>query len=178
MRNRVLFLMFVILGCGKIPCHAVLSEPHEDWRNLPIFSLPPFERAVRCIKYYEQLHTPKNYPYVGYGHKIQPGEKYDYSMSELQADSLLRSDLLQLCAMFRSYERDSLLLATLSYQIGPSKLLGNSKYPKSVLLKKLDKGDRNIKADYIQFSHWNGKYIPSIRRRRMTELRLLLEKCN
>ena len=56
--------------------------------------------------------------------------------------------------------RDSLLLATLSYQIGPSKLLGNSKYPKSVVLKKLENGDRNVETDYIKFSHWNGKHIP------------------
>ena len=157
------------------PCHAVHPNSHQEWRNLSIFSLPPFERAVRCIKYYEQLHTPENHPYVGYGHRIQPGEKYNYSMSELQADSLLRSDLLRLCVLFRDFGRDSLLLATLSYQIGPSKLLGNAKYSKSIILQKLDKGDRNIESDYLKFSHWNGKHIPSIRRRRMTELRLLLE---
>ena len=175
MRIRLILLTIILLGCGMIPCRAVLSDSHQNWRNLPIFNLSPFERAVRCIKYYEQMHTPENYPYVGYGHAIQPGENYDYSMSEQQADSLLRSDLLRMCAIFRGYEKDSLILATLSYQIGPSKLLGNSKYPRSNILQKLDKGDRNIESDYIKFSYWNGKHIPSIRRRRLTELKLLFE---
>ena len=174
MRIRFILLTILVLGYGMFPCHAVLSNSNQDWKNLPIFSLPPFERAVRCIKYYEQLHTPENYPYVGYGHMIQPGEEFDYSMSENQADSLLRSDLLRLCAMFRKYEKDSLLLATLSYQIGPSKILGNAKYPKSIILQKLENGNRKIRSDYLKFSHWNGKHIPSIRRRRMTELRLLM----
>ena len=173
--SRFFLLLIFIIGHGVVPCHAVQFKSNQEWRELSIFNLTPFERAVRCIKYYEQLHTPENHPYIGYGHKIQPGEKYNYSMNELQADSLLRSDLLGLCVLFREYGRDSLLLATLSYQIGPSKLLGNSKYSKSTILRKLDNGDRNIQSDYLRFSHWNGKHIPSIRRRRMTELRLLFD---
>ena len=33
-----------------------------------IFRLPPFERAVRCTKYFEGWHSEKHHPYVGYGH--------------------------------------------------------------------------------------------------------------
>ena len=40
-----------------------------------LFSLPRFERAVACVKHYEGLHGPKNYPYVGYGHRLLPGER-------------------------------------------------------------------------------------------------------
>ena len=35
-----------------------------------------FELAVACIKKYEGLHGPKHHPYVGYGHKLLPGERF------------------------------------------------------------------------------------------------------
>ena len=42
-------------------------------------------------------------------------------MTERQADALLRSDLRKLCAMFRGFGRDSLLLAALAYNVGCGK---------------------------------------------------------
>ena len=39
-------------------------------------------------------------------------------MPERQADALLRSDIRKLCAMFRGFGRDSLLLAALAYNVG------------------------------------------------------------
>ena len=40
-----------------------------------ISELPPFERAVSVIKHFEGLHNKAaHYPYVGYGHKVLPGE--------------------------------------------------------------------------------------------------------
>jgi len=39
-------------------------------------------------------------------------------MTERQADALLRSDIRKLCAMFRGFGRDSLLLAALAYNVG------------------------------------------------------------
>ena len=46
-----------------------------------------FELAVACIKKYEGLHGPKHHPYVGYGHKLLPGEKFSPRMTERQADA-------------------------------------------------------------------------------------------
>ena len=139
-----------------------------------IFDLPPFERAVCCIKYYEGMHRKKDYPYVGYGHKLRNGEKYSSNMSLNGADALLRKDLKELCTVFRNYGKDSLLLAVLAYNVGPGKLLGsNDKLPKSKLLKKIEAGIRDYKEDYVQFCHWKGKKIPSIERRRYAELALL-----
>ena len=43
-------------------------------RKINIMDLPPFERAVIIIKKFETLHRPKDYPYVGYGHRVLPGE--------------------------------------------------------------------------------------------------------
>ena len=106
-----------------------------------IYDLPPFERAVCCIKYYEGMHRKKDYPYVGYGHKLRPGETYSSNMSLKEADALLRRDFQSLCAMFSKYDKDSLLLAALAYNVGPGKVLGcKGKWPKSKLLKKIEAG--------------------------------------
>lgn len=150
------------------------SEPLSKVLN--IFKLPPFERAVCCIRYYEGLHRKKDYPYVGYGHRLRPGERYSSEMTASEAEALLRKDLKELCSLFRPYGKDSLLLAALAYNIGAFKLLGlDGKYPKSIILKKLDSGDRNIKNDYVQYCHWRGKKIASIERRRYAEFLLLFD---
>lgn len=126
-----------------------------------------FELAVACIKKYEGLHGPKHHPYVGYGHKLLPGERYSPRMSERQADALLRSDLRKLCAMFRGSGRDSLLLAALAYNVGCGKVI------KSRMYAKMRSGNRNIYRDYVDFKRWNGKIVPSIERRRKMEYLLL-----
>ena len=93
-----------------------------------IYRLPPFERAVRCTKYFEGWHSEKHHPYVGYGHRLQPGERYSArTMTKRQADALLRKDLRKFCAMFQQFGKDSLLLATLAYNVGPYRLLGSGK---------------------------------------------------
>ena len=105
-----------------------------------IYRLPPFERAVRCTKYFEGWHSEKHHPYVGYGHRLQPGERYSArTMTKRQADALLRKDLRKFCAMFQQFGKDSLLLATLAYNVGPYRLLGSGKIPKSTLIRKLER---------------------------------------
>lgn len=139
-----------------------------------IFNLPLFERAVHCIKYYEGWHDIKrNYPYIGWGHCVQPHEKYKNNLTLEQADSLLRSDLRSFCGIFRKYGKDSLLLAVLAYNVGPYKILGDRRSRKSRLLQKIERGERNIEREYADFCRWKGKMVESIRRRRYTELRLL-----
>ena len=86
--------------------------------------LPPFERAITLIKYYEQWHTRKDYPYISYGHRMQ---------------------------------------------------LGNKNKPKSIVLTKLDAGNRNILYDLLDFCHYKGKRHPYILRRRWMEYLLLFE---
>ena len=155
-------------------CLGMNAQAHESSKQVSIFELPPFERAVCCIKYYEGIHRKKDYPYVGYGHKLRTGEHYSSNMSLREADALLRKDLKELCAMFQQYGKDSLLLAVLAYNVGPYRILGSrTKYHKSTLLKKIEVGIRDFKEDYVQFCHWKGKKIPSIERRRYAELALL-----
>ena len=62
---------------------------------------PPFERAVLIIMKFGTMHHPKDRPYVGYGHQVQPCEPYrrGVQLTEVQADALLRKDLRKFCAL-------------------------------------------------------------------------------
>ena len=132
-----------------------------------------FERAVACIKYFEGWHTTRNHPYIGYGHKLLPGEKLTSNLSRAQADSLLRADLRKRYVTFRRFGKDALLLTVLSYNVGEYRLIGSGKIPKSNLIKKLEKGDRDIYKEYISYRKYRGKVVPSIERRRKCEYVLL-----
>ena len=138
------------------------------------FRLPEFERAFLCVRYFEGWHSEKNHPYVGWGHCLQPGEKYSArTMTRQQADELLRKDLRKFCAMFRHLGKDSLLLGTLAYNVGPFRLLGSGKIPKSKLIRKLEAGDRDIYKEYISYCHYKGKYHAMLLKRRKIEFTLL-----
>lgn len=144
----------------------------------PIVSHPDekktlFDSAVEMIKRYEGWHTVRDAPYIGYGHRRLPGEQLTANLTEAQADSLLRSDLMKRCAVFRRFNKDSLLLATLAYNVGQNRLLGYRKIPKSKLIHKLELGDRDIYEEYISYRMYRGKVIPSLERRRKEEFRLL-----
>lgn len=57
----------------------------QSQSDLGIFRFPLFERAVRCIKFYEGWHDIKrNYPYIGWGHCVHQ-EKPDIGASGLAA---------------------------------------------------------------------------------------------
>lgn len=172
---RTYIIIALLLLCQNIMAQnktPTTDSPSQS--DLGIFALPPFERAVRCIKYYEGWHDIKrNYPYIGWGHRILPHEKFRKNLNFQQADSLLRSDLRKLCTLFRKYGRDTLLLAVLAYNVGPYKILGNGKFPKSRLLQKIEQGERNIRGVYLDFCRYQRRKIASIHRRRQTELLLL-----
>jgi lysozyme len=109
-----------------LACLSCLRLSAQDGRNV-LLSLPPFERAIVCIKHFEGLHGFKDAPYVGYGHKLQKGERFTAAMTERQADSLLRTDLMKRLMMFTDYGKDALLLSEIS---------DNRSYPNpSIILK-------------------------------------------
>ena len=172
---RTYTIIVLLLLCQNIMAqNKTPTTDSPSQRDLGIFALPPFERAVRCIKYYEGWHDIKrNYPYIGWGHRILSHEKFRKNLTFQQSDSLLRSDLRKLCTLFRKYGRDSLVLAVLAYNVGPYKILGNGKFPKSRLLQKIEQGERNIRREYLDFCRYQGRKIASIHRRRQTELLLL-----
>lgn len=135
-----------------------------------------FDEAVELIKRCEGWHTEKDYPYVGYGHRLLLGETFGAGFTEKTADSLLRADLRKKCVLFRRFGRDSLLLGVLAYNVGEYRLLGDGIRPKSRLIGKLEAGERDIRAEYVSFRKWMGRVIPSIERRRKAEFDLLYDK--
>ena len=157
MRIRLLSLM----------CLCTVGMARATPNKLP-YTEKQFEMAVACIKHFEGWHNMKTY--VGYGHQVQKGERYSArTLTKEQGDSLLRLDLMRNLYLFRNYGKDALLLSVLAYNVGPYAILGTSKRPKSRLLRKIERGDRNIYNDYIAFCRWHGRQVPSIKFRRQVE---------
>ncbi|MFC4666722.1 glycoside hydrolase family protein [Falsiporphyromonas endometrii] len=162
-RSKLLAFYLVCLSCFRL-------SAQEGGKAL--FSLPPFERAVVCIKHFEGLHSWKDYPYVGYGHRLLPGERFTAAMTERQADSLLRADLMKRFASFQRFGKDALLLTVLSYNVGEYRLLGSGKRPKCRLVRKLESGDRDIYREYVSFCRYKGKVLRDLVKRRKVEFAL------
>lgn len=138
-------------------------------RKINIMDLPPFERAVIIIKKFETLHRPKDYPYVGYGHRVLSGEPYrrGVQLTEKQADALLRKDLLKFVSLYKAYGKDALLLGVLAYNCGPGVV------NKSTVLKKLKSGNRDIFKSYTSHCRYKGKFHKQLYQRRLTEFAAL-----
>lgn len=124
-----------------------------------------YEAAIAVIKKYETMHRPKDWPYIGYGHRVWPGDPYKrgVQLTEEQADKLLREDLDKLCARYRSFDADSLLLATLAYNVG------HGMVNRSSIISKLRNGDRDIRDIYISYNRYKGKPHKGIKNRRVEE---------
>ena len=169
--------VFMAILCSLL---AVCSVSARDSRQkgtdgqAAIYRLPLMERAFLCTRYFEGWHDQSCYPYIGWGHQLQPGERYSArTMTKRQADALLRKDLRKFIAMFRRFGADSILLGTLAFNVGPSKLLGGNGYSKSTLIRKLEAGDRNIYREYIAFCNYKGKRHAMLLKRRKAEFALL-----
>ena len=164
MRTAKRFALFCIM--------CLLCQPILAQRRVRLADLPPFERAVVVVKYFEGMHGWKNYPYVGYGHQLQPGERFTADMTERQTDSLLRADLWKCFEHFKGYGKDALLLTLLAYNVGVGRLLGYGKHPKSRLIRKLEQGVRNILPEYLSFCRYKGRMLPGLLKRRRVEFAL------
>jgi len=164
MRTAKRFALFCIVCLFCLPLLARCRVRLAD--------LPPFERAVVVVKYFEGLHGKGCYPYVGYGHQLQPDEHFSSNMTERQADSLLRADLWKSFEHFKGYGKDALLLTLLAYNVGVGRLLGYGKHPKSRLLQKIEARDRNIYCEYISFCRYKGRVLRGLVQRRQVEFAL------
>ena len=72
MKARTIVLFNLVAMC--LLANAQAREPSETKQLETISSiyvLPPFERAVCCIKYYEGMHRKKDYPYYPKKNVIQ-----------------------------------------------------------------------------------------------------------
>lgn len=103
MIRPITIILLSILSTCPVPCHS--QQPDRVL----------FERLVTSTKYFEGWHTQSKTPgHVGYGHKIQQGEHFRNSLTRRQADSLLRSDLIQHYRLYSRYGKDATLLSEIS----------------------------------------------------------------
>ena len=132
----------ILLSLGITVCLAVAQNDATQQK------IPTFEDAIAIIKKYESLSGANHWPFVGYGHLVMPGEKFTKgkALTAAEADALVRADYAKLCARYRQYGADSLLLAALAYNCGPGVVA------KASVLSKLKAGDRDIEAAYIGHS--------------------------
>ena len=158
---------FILLFMICLFCQPILAQ-----RKVRLADLPPFERAVVVVKYFEGLHGREHYPYVGYGHRLLPGERFTANMTERQADSLLRADLWKCFEHFKGYGKDALLLTLLAYNVGVGRLLGYGRHPKSQLIKKIETGNRNFYREYVSFCRYKGNVLSGLVKRRQVEFAL------
>lgn len=166
-----IFLILVIALAGIVAIQPG-GRMEAKTQNEQPKQISSFEQAVAIIKKYETLNSASHWPYVGYGHRVMPGEKYrrGVALSEKEADALLRKDLQKNCAVFRDLGPDSLIMGVLAYSIGP----GAAK--KSSVYTKLKNGDRNIRESYLAHSRYRGKVHAGIKKRRVEEFEALFIK--
>ena len=121
--------MAIICSLMAVCSVSAQSNRHEGTDGqAAIYRLPLMERAFWCTRYFEGWHSEKHHPYVGWGHRLQQGERYSArTMTKRQAGALLRKDLRKFCAMFRRFGADSMPLSEIS---------DNKSYPNpSIILK-------------------------------------------
>jgi len=101
--------LVLLFSCGRSP----LAENSSNEENSTI---PTLEQAISFLALAEGWHDPKKTGYTGWGHRIC----YDNARAATpaEADSLAADDLRALCARFRDFQGDSLLLALLAYNVG------------------------------------------------------------
>lgn len=77
MKKLLIFFVALFSIVGTMPGNAVSQRTatvRAQKTKRSIMELPIIERAILIIKRFETLHTLKNLPYCGYGHRIWPGE--------------------------------------------------------------------------------------------------------
>lgn len=163
MKKILLILIIIVCAIGVAMSELNTSEEQKE---------PTFEDAIALIKRFEGMSGTRHWPYIGYGHQVQKGEGFVRGkvLTEAQADKLLREDYAKLCARYREYGQDSLLLAALAYNCGPGVVA------KSSVLKNLKSGNRDIETAYKAHCRYRGKVLKQLQRRRETELETLFVK--
>lgn len=177
-----MFLLLALIGTAVTPQHLnghgttperveIIKDTQEKEKEETetISDHELFERTVDIIKKYESLHEAKHWPYVGYGHRVRPGEGFvrGKALSEKEADRLLRRDLREYVKMYSEFGQDACLLAALAYNCGQGRVNSSS------IVKKLRAGNRDIRQAYLAHSRAKGKTLRILRERREAELEAL-----
>lgn len=61
-KKQIMKLKIKLLAGFLLLCNTLMAQERSPTREASsLFSLPPFERAVRCIKFYEGFHQKRHY---------------------------------------------------------------------------------------------------------------------
>jgi len=111
--------LMLFFSCGRSSLSG--NSPKEADPATPTIeqedpAAPTIEQAVSFLALAEGWHDPKKTGCTGWGHCC----RYDdaRAATPTEADSLAADDLRALCARFRDFQGDSLLLALLAYNVG------------------------------------------------------------
>jgi lysozyme len=116
-RKIFVFMLMIVVMTTVYGQERYRAKPAST--QLSIYSLPPLERAISCIKFYESWHgEKKHWPYVGWGHKVLPRERFTNNITKAQGDSILRADMMKFCRLFSKFGRDSVNFSLLGLPSG------------------------------------------------------------
>jgi len=105
--------LLLLLACTTPPGRKTGTKADSESKNAPA---PTLQQAVSLLAVLEGWHDPQKTGCTGWGHCC----RYDdaRAATPTEADSLAADDLRALCARFRDFQGDSLLLALLAYNVG------------------------------------------------------------
>ena len=103
-RKIFVFMLMIVVMTTLYGQERYRAKPAST--QLSIYSLPPLERAISCIKFYESWHgEKKHWPYVGWGHKVKIYPKANsYKNWKQETETYIRSILLSAAIEVRSYK--------------------------------------------------------------------------
>lgn len=161
---------------------------HQQLKPIPLLELPETqqqqqlilpEKAITLVKFFEGLklsryYCPSGKLTIGYGH-TGIGTR-NFSISKLQAEELLKQDLL----VFQKVVRDNVKVPLTSYQFGAlvsfSFNVGEGAFKRSTLLKLLNnKKYSSVPSELLKWTRDNRKRIlPGLIKRRKAESQLFM----
>jgi len=105
--------LLLLFSCTTPPGRKMGTKADSESKNAPASTL---QQAVSLLAVLEGWHDPQKTDCTGWGHCC----RYDgtRAATPTEADSLAAADLRALCARFRDFQGDSLLLALLAYNVG------------------------------------------------------------
>ena len=140
---------------------SIAATPYDRLMELSLY-----DRSLAIIRHYETLHQYPRDEAIGYGHVIQPDEPYERRQyTHAEAEDILRKDFDWLLSYYSDLGKHKYLISALAYNCG----IKNA----NTIAAKLRSGNIDIRADYLHYCHYKGKFHKGLFRRRQIELLLL-----
>jgi lysozyme len=170
---KKLIFIFLILWPNSIQPVPELEMKGYVFENIDT----SYNYSINLMKKYETF-AKKSYQlfgdeYIGYGHLLYAKDSALQSITELQADSILRCDFKKAIAAVERYtnhipDNRKMVLALFAFNCGTGTLY------RSTLLELVNQGapDSVIKAEYYKYIYADGRKLPHMLKRRIDEFKL------